>query len=124
MKLYRATVLTMITSGNGTITLDLDESVYSTFDARTKQCRAYETDAMSNYKTTYSAEIDLNNALNKFVSNYQLCYQGLNDAREQVGSSYKIEYSDFLDRENQSKPGDEFLPLGQRFQQHVACFVK
>lgn len=124
MKLYRGTVLTMISAGKGNIPLDLDESVFTTFDVRTKPCRAFETTAMSSYKTTYAVELDLNDAFNKFVSNYQLSYQGPNDAREQTGSKYESEYSDFLDGDSQSKPGDEFLPLGRSFQQHVTCFVK
>lgn len=127
VKLYRATVLTMITAGSGDIPLmiSLDESVYAKFDVSTKSCRAHETAAMSEYIATYAEEIELNEAFNKFVRNFLVSYQGPNDAREQVeGAKYENEYSEFLDKKNQSKPGDEFLPLGARFQQHVACFIK
>ena len=124
MKLYRGTVLMMISAGRGNIPLDLDEAVFATFDVRTKPCRAFETSAMRSYKETYAVELDLNIAFNKFVYNYQLSYQGPNNAKEQIGSKYENEYSEFLDSDIQSKPGDEFLPLGRSFQQHVACFVK
>ena len=78
---------------------------------------------MTGYNATYAVELELNKAFHSFVTNYQLSYQGQNSAKVQVGSKYDNDYSDFLDKDL-SQPGDEYLPLGKSFQEHVACFLK
>ncbi len=120
MRLYRRTVLTLLEKGAAQIT---DTSILIAFDHRTKSGKALETAAMTEYKEIYALEIELNKSFNSFVSNYQLSYQGPDDARVQVGSKYPNTYSDFIDSEC-SVPGDEYLPLGPSFQQHVQCFIR
>ena len=86
----------------------------TTFDLKTKDCVGYETLTKKLYKDTYAEEIELNETFNAFVTNFKLAYQGPNTAQAQIGSKYDTPYSE----------GDEWLPLGPSFQQHVACFVK
>lgn len=78
---------------------------------------------MTMYKDTYAAELELNKSFNSFVLNYQLSYEGQDDARVQVGSKYSQPYSEYVDREKRLL-GDEWLPLGQSFQAHVTLFLK
>ena len=115
-------MLTILARTNGLLPITPSEAAIATFDLRTKPCKAFETPAMSTYKDIYAVELELNKSFNSFVSNYQLSYEGQNDARVQVGSKYEGPYSDYLDKEHQL-PGDEWLPLGPSFQAHVALFV-
>ena len=123
VKLYRHTVLTIISQGKGQVPHAIKESAFANFELKTKSCRACEAAAMTRYNATYAAELELNKAFDSFVTNYQLSYQGQNSAKVQVGSKYNGDYSDFLDKDL-SQPGDEYLPLGKSFQEHVACFLK
>ncbi len=122
MKLYRRTVLTILARSTGLLPITPSEAAITTFDLRTKPCKAFEAPAMSAYKDTYAGELELNKSFNSFVRNYQLSYEGQDDARVQVGSKYMGPYSDYLDDE-QGLPGDEWLPLGPSFQAHVGLFV-
>ena len=89
--------------------------VMTVFELKTKDCKGYETLTKQLYKDTYAAEIEINEAFNNFVSNFRVAYQGPNTAMAQTGSKYdSLDYSE----------GDEWLPLGPKFQQHVGCFVK
>lgn len=81
---------------------------------KTKDCQGYETLTKKLYKDTYATEIELNETFNVFVSNFKLAYQGPNTAQAQIGSKYTVPYSE----------GDEMLPLGPSFQEHLACFAK
>ena len=146
------------------------------------------TAARQAYNKYYKAEIELNEAFNRFASNFCHAYQGPNKASAQIGSKFdtsesvdtvelsattvhvyslfsfnlplnlpsspstscapthcfflilfpslflslfssrlppllsSLEYSDLDDQFK--KKGDEYLPLGPSFQEHVACFVK
>lgn len=86
------------------------------FEMKTKDCRGSETHARKQYKESYAEEIELNESFNFFVNNFKVAYQGPNTAMEQIGSKYDTEYYD--------SEGDEWLPLGPCFQDHVGCFVK
>ena len=88
--------------------------MFTTFELKTKDCVGYETLTKKMYKDTYTAEIELNETFNVFVTNFKLAYQGPNTAQAQIGSKYNTKYS----------KGDEWLPLGPSFQQHVTRFVK
>lgn len=88
--------------------------MFATFELKTKDCVGYETLTKKLYKDTYAEEIELNETFNAFVTNFKLAYQGPNTAQAQIGSKYNTKYSE----------GDEWLPLGPSFQQHVARFVK
>ena len=37
---------------------------------------------------------------------------------------YNSEYSDFVEEADFQEKGDEWLPLGSKYQEHVACFVR
>ena len=84
------------------------------FELKTKDCRGCETHSRKLYKETYAEEIELNEAFNVFVNNFKVAYQGPNTAMGQINSKYDTNYSE----------GDEWLPLGPCFQDHVGCFVK
>ena len=88
--------------------------VFTVFELKTKDCQGYETLTKKLYKDTYAQEIELNETFNVFVNNFKVAYQGPNTARGQLGSKYETVYGE----------GDEWLPLGPSFQEHVACFVK
>lgn len=89
--------------------------MYAVFELKTKDCKGFETVTRQLYNDTYAAEVELNKTFNDFVTNFQVAYQGPNTAVAQVGSKYEsIDYSE----------GDECLPLGPSFQQHIACFTK
>lgn len=88
--------------------------MFTTFERKTKDCVGFETLTKKLYKDTYAEEMELNETFNAFVTNFKLAYQGPNTAQAQIGSKYDTDYSE----------GDEWLPLGPSFQQHVARFVK
>ena len=97
------------------------------------------------YNDTYHKEILLNNDFNNFVRNYELAYWGPNTAFNQIGSPVKpplekncmlryqcgciilnvacLDYSEF-DDDDMEKKGDEWLPLGTSFQNHVKLYVR
>ena len=82
------------------------------------------------YNDTYHKEILLNNDFNNFVRNYELAYWGPNTAFHQIGSPVKplekdciLRYSEF-DDDDMEKKGDEWLPLGTSFQNHVKLYVR
>lgn len=88
--------------------------MFAVFELKTKACVGCETLTKKLYKDTYAEEIELNETFNAFVTNFKLAYQGPNTALAQIGSKYDTVYSE----------GDEWLPLGPSFQQHVTRFVK
>lgn len=62
--------------------------VLTNFEMKTRHCGGIVTQAKEHYRTTYAAEIELNETFNKFVFNYRLAYQGPNTARAQIGSKH------------------------------------
>ena len=83
----------------------------------------------------------LNNDFSNFVRNYELAYWGPNTASHQIGSPHEknrmlryqggcivfnvacLGYSKF-DDDHMEKKGDEWLPLGTSFQNHVKLYVR
>jgi len=122
VKLYCGTVLTIMNSGRGEIPLQVEEQVFATFSDRTLHCSGTASAARDAYNKYYSDEVKLNDTFNRFASNYRLAYQGPNTAHAQIGARFDTKYSDLDDELKQ--PGDEYLPLGPSFQEHVACFAK
>ena len=93
------------------------------FEVRTKSCKGHVTTARENYNTTYAMEQELNETFNTFVKNYRRAYEGPNTAQAQILGKFPTAYTDYLD-EGETRPGDEYLPLGPSFQEHVKCFMK
>ena len=60
--------------------------MFATFDKQTHNSTAIVTAARKTYQEIYTAEIELNETLNRFASNYCLAYQGPNTARAQIFS--------------------------------------
>jgi hypothetical protein len=84
------------------------------FDVKTKDCKGSETNTKKTYNITYATEIEFNEAFKTFVINFKLACQGPNTAHVQIGSTSTIRYSEEI----------EPLPLGPKFQEHVACFME
>ena len=86
------------------------------FELKTKSCKGHETLTKKQYNDTYASERKLNETFNTFVTNFKRIYQGPNTVEAQIGSSSNSEscYSEDI----------EPLPLGLKFQEQVACFVK
>ena len=96
------------------------------------------------YLQEYDQEKKLNENFNNFVQNFQLAYWGPNTAQHQIHSTYDtiasesytdgcmnlIEYatfagySEYIDGAEFQEKGDEWLPLGLKYQKHVECFVR
>ncbi|KAL5005127.1 hypothetical protein ScPMuIL_018583 [Solemya velum] len=72
------------------------------------------SDARKSYEEYYQQEEEINVHLNIYATNMQLAYGGVNDVQTQIGYPSDAPYSDI--------GGDEELPLGQEFQEHLACF--
>ncbi|XP_077987360.1 inositol 1,4,5-trisphosphate-gated calcium channel ITPR1-like [Glandiceps talaboti] len=75
------------------------------------------SDAQKDYEEYYKAEEELNDLLNLYSNNYKWSYGGENKVSTQLktDSDNKREYTEL--------GGDEQLPLGEEFQEHVKCFV-
>ena len=84
------------------------------FEEKTKDCKGSETPTKTTYNITYATEIELNETFKTFVINFKLAYQGPNTADAQIGSTNTVCYSEEI----------EPLPLGPKFQEHVACFME
>ena len=46
------------------------------------------SEAKVEYSALYTSEVELNDVFNKFVTNFQLVYQGPNTARAQIGAKF------------------------------------
>ncbi|CAH1800283.1 unnamed protein product [Owenia fusiformis] len=73
------------------------------------------SDARKAYEEYYQAEEELNVQLNIYSVNFSVIYGGPNDVKTQISFPNDIEYTDI--------GGNEELPLGQEFQEHIKCFV-
>ncbi|KAK6195492.1 hypothetical protein SNE40_000911 [Patella caerulea] len=73
------------------------------------------SDAREAYNEYFAAEEEINVSLNVFVGNMKLSYGGLNTVQHQIKFPSNKEYTEV--------GGDEDLPLGQEFQNHLKCFV-
>ncbi|XP_070537450.1 LOW QUALITY PROTEIN: inositol 1,4,5-trisphosphate-gated calcium channel ITPR3-like [Ptychodera flava] len=75
------------------------------------------SDAQKDYEDYYRAEEELNDMLNLYAVNYKFSYGGEN----KVSTQLKLDYDN--KREYTEMGGDEELPLGEEFQEHVKCFI-
>ncbi|XP_062518427.1 inositol 1,4,5-trisphosphate receptor type 1-like isoform X2 [Corticium candelabrum] len=73
------------------------------------------SEAMKRYEREFHNEEKRNDCLNQFVVNFQKAYEGKNTVRAQLEFPSDEEYCEC--------GGDEDLPLGKEFQDHVACFT-
>ncbi|KAL8600021.1 hypothetical protein ACOMHN_057790 [Nucella lapillus] len=73
------------------------------------------SDARKKYEEDYDTEEDINGKLNVLAVNMQMAYGGVNNVYTQIGFPSQAEYSEM--------GGDEELPLGQEFQEHLKCFI-
>ncbi len=82
----------------------------------------------------YKEEIKLNEDFQTFVSNIRRAYEGLNTARDQIKSEnrdgdviklaiYSLHHAFLYSLIIEYSAGSECLPLGPRFQEHIAFFV-
>ena len=85
---------------------------------------------LKKYMATYHDEMELNTTFNNFVKNFQLAYEGPNEAQFQIEAKYRQrEFGKFhrinciqiysLPLAYCSKEGDGDLPLGPSFQVYI-----
>ncbi|XP_048744986.2 inositol 1,4,5-trisphosphate receptor type 2-like isoform X4 [Ostrea edulis] len=73
------------------------------------------SDARKVYEEYYEMEEEINKQLNVFAVNMKVAYGGPNTVEAQTGFDSDLEYSEL--------GGDEELPLGHEFQEHLRCFI-
>ncbi|XP_070173522.1 inositol 1,4,5-trisphosphate-gated calcium channel ITPR3-like [Littorina saxatilis] len=108
------TSMTSLITATGAIPLDKMEEFYEKYGAGVGT-QEVTNDAMKRYKDNYDAEDDINTKLNIFSVNMQVAYGGVNDVQTQIGYPSDEDYSEL--------GGDEELPIGQEFQEHLKCFI-
>nr|KAG5691425.1 hypothetical protein BaRGS_016341 [Batillaria attramentaria] len=69
------------------------------------------------YEEYYKEEEEVNVTLNIFAENMQRTYCGVNKVQTQIGCTI------LPNKEYSKVGGDEELPLGQEFQDHLRCFI-
>nr|XP_006825393.1 PREDICTED: inositol 1,4,5-trisphosphate receptor type 1-like [Saccoglossus kowalevskii] len=112
---------TMVSASTALLTAStLDIKVMEDFKAKyTHGGRSQDvrSDAQKKYEDYYKAEEEVNDLLNLFANNYSLSYGGENTVSVQLkkDSDNTREYTEI--------GGDEELPLGEEFQEHVNCFI-
>ncbi|XP_061178320.1 inositol 1,4,5-trisphosphate receptor type 2-like [Saccostrea echinata] len=73
------------------------------------------SDARKSYESYYEMEEEINRQLNVFSVNMRIAYGGPNTIEAQIDYHSNAVYSEV--------GGDEELPLGQEFQDHLKCFM-
>nr|XP_034327562.1 inositol 1,4,5-trisphosphate receptor type 2 isoform X16 [Crassostrea gigas] len=73
------------------------------------------SDARKTYEDYYEMEVEINKQLNVFAGNMKVAYGGPNTVQAQIGFPSNLDYSEL--------GGDEELPLGMEFQEHLRCFI-
>ncbi|XP_076096104.1 inositol 1,4,5-trisphosphate-gated calcium channel ITPR3-like isoform X9 [Mytilus galloprovincialis] len=83
--------------------------------AKGVQGQEVKSDARRSYEEYYQYEEEINRQLNVFAVNMKTAYGGLNTVHAQIGYNSDADYSEI--------DGDEELPLGQEFQDHITFFI-
>ncbi|KAK2148285.1 hypothetical protein LSH36_505g01003 [Paralvinella palmiformis] len=99
-----------------TLEVNVMEDFQQTFEAKASMGNTF-SDARKKYLASFQQEEELNGRLNVFAINYSATYGGYNDVKTQIGF-------DKIEKEYTKIGGDEELPLGQEFQDHLKCFIK
>ncbi|OWF37431.1 Inositol 1,4,5-trisphosphate receptor type 3 [Mizuhopecten yessoensis] len=73
------------------------------------------SDSKKTYDDYYEGENEINDQLNDFSMNMKKAYGGSNTVQAQIGFPSDGPYSEV--------GGDEELPLGREFQEHLECFI-
>lgn len=74
-----------------------------------------KSDSRKKYDEDYEKEEEINVLLNIFANNFAVIYGGENSVKAQIGYPNEEEYFD--------TNGDETLPLGPEFQDHLRIFI-
>lgn len=82
---------------------------------RSGQVQDLKSDSRKKYDEDYEKEEEINVLLNIFANNFAVIYGGENSVKSQTGYPNEEMYFD--------PGGDEKLPLGQEFQDHLRIFV-
>jgi hypothetical protein len=114
VRLYRSTVVTLVKFPTAAMRTADVENMLENFDRNTREGKCAYCPAREQYIQEYEDEIGLNEEFDRFVAYFQQAYEGPNTAHAQTGSKYDTTYSE----------GDECLPLGPAFQDHVGLFVR
>ncbi|XP_076454279.1 inositol 1,4,5-trisphosphate-gated calcium channel ITPR3-like isoform X3 [Babylonia areolata] len=108
------TSMTSLITASNAVPLNKMEEFHQKYGGGTGS-QDVRSDARKKYEDYYSTEEDINAKLNVFSVNMQMAYGGINNVQAQIGFPSQAEYSEM--------GGDEELPLGQEFQEHLKCFV-
>ncbi|XP_070173454.1 inositol 1,4,5-trisphosphate-gated calcium channel ITPR3-like [Littorina saxatilis] len=106
--------MTSLITATGAIPLEKMEEFHSKYGGGTGS-QDVRSDVRKSYEDYYNMEEDINSKLNIFSNNMQKTYGGVNSVQTQIGYPSDADYSEM--------GGDEELPLGQEFQDHIKCFV-
>jgi inositol 1,4,5-triphosphate receptor type 1 len=111
-RLLQSTVTVMLNQES----LELPQEMVANFQQLSVDTKVdVRSDAMKQYEKDFNREEKLNENLNQFVVNFQKAYQGHNRVSAQLGLPSDAEYCE--------QGGDEDLPLGKEFQEHVRTFT-
>ncbi|XP_025079753.1 inositol 1,4,5-trisphosphate receptor type 3-like [Pomacea canaliculata] len=107
--------LTFLVSASKAVPVSKLRALFQRF-VKTPDTQDVASDAVKAYRRLYKEEEELNTNLKTFAVNMQAAYGGLNTVRVQTGYPSDNSYSEV--------GGDEELPLGQEFQDHLKVFVE
>ncbi|CAD5113406.1 DgyrCDS2578 [Dimorphilus gyrociliatus] len=83
--------------------------------AKSGNVQCLKSESRKQYDEDYQHEEEINTLLNTFSKNFAIIYGGENTVRAQTGYPSDEYYFD--------PEGDEILPLGQEFQDHLSVFI-
>ncbi|XP_067668084.1 inositol 1,4,5-trisphosphate-gated calcium channel ITPR2-like [Haliotis asinina] len=106
--------MTSIITASGAISVNKMEEFHEKYGGGLGS-QDVRSEARKRYEDYFDGEEDINTKLNVFAVNMHLAYGGVNDVQTQIGFPSREEYSEI--------GGDEELPLGIEFQEHLRCFI-